>query len=331
MHSLATWSADIRGALEHKVGQYAAVPSNVDLGRRNTVFGADSIPNVVPPLQAIQEEAQRPMSAAKSALGRTMSTRSLGLRADVPHAVDDVRASIYGNNMVPPTSAASTVTLFEDFEAGLQSGPQAESTPHNTYSQRPSRITPAPPMPPIVTSENRRSSIVYIKSDDHVNIMNHASTEAPASAMSAFAQWSSRAVRPLMPKASKLQRKMSNAVPSESFAKPAPPREGLRPLSLLQERNTNIDTANASPVIGGTRPLTLGKRQKSRKTASDSDENTNPDSTSSSNKNLKPLKLARSETSKMRGILRKSEVLPDVVVRPPSTGEHMGYTYGFHD
>ena len=33
---------------------------------------------------------------------------------------------------------------------------------------------------------------------------------------------------------------------------------------------------------------------------------------------LKPLKLARSATTKARGVLRQGEVLPDVVVRPPS-------------
>jgi hypothetical protein len=36
-------------------------------------------------------------------------------------------------------------------------------------------------------------------------------------------------------------------------------------------------------------------------------------------KNIKNLSLARSETSKLRGFLRKTETLPEVVVRPPSS------------
>ncbi|TFK43801.1 hypothetical protein BDQ12DRAFT_643459 [Crucibulum laeve] len=327
MHSLASWSAEIRGALEHKVGQYTAVPSNVELGWRNTVFGADSVPNAVPYLHSVQEEEERPRNSSGRALGRTQSTRSLGLRAEVPHGVDTARSSIMSINMIPPASAASTVTLFDDFEAGLQSGPQAESTPHNTVSHKPTRQK-APPMPKS-SSVNRRSSIVYIKSNDH-EIMNPVvDPTASTSTRTTFAQWSSRAVRPLIPKTSKLQRKMSNADSSSSGAKPGSPSGSLRPLSLLQDRDPNSST---SPVSGGTRPLTLGKRQKSRMAAPDMDENSNPDSSGSTrSKNLKSLTLVRSETSKMRGVLRKSEVLPDVVVRPPSTTEHMGFAYNFRD
>ena len=52
--------------------------------------------------------------------------------------------------------------------------------------------------------------------------------------------------------------------------------------------------------------------------ANDENVGTNADS---QNRDLEPLLLARSETSKMRGILRKEEVLPHVVVRPPSETE----------
>ena len=43
------------------------------------------------------------------------------------------------------------------------------------------------------------------------------------------------------------------------------------------------------------------------------------------------LTLVRSETSKKRGILRKTEILPDVVVRPPSLSEHTEFAYSFRD
>lgn len=320
IHSLATWSAEIRGALENKVGQYTSIPSNVDLGRRNTVFGAESVPTAQPLLKAVQEEEDEHIVNPGAGLGRVMSTRSLGLRADVPRNVNTARSSVISNPA--PTSAASTVTLFEDFEAGMISGPQAESTPHNTVSHKTThRQHNAPPVP-----VNRRSSIVYIKSENHSTTTNPPMTESSSSssAMSSFAQWSSRAVRPLMTKNSlKLQRKISTADSSS----PSPPREGLRPLSLLQDRDPNTAQGTSPLSVGETRPLTLGKKQKSRM-AAPQDENAGPDSIRSGHrKNLKSLKLARSETAKMRGILRKGEILPDVVIRPPSTTEAFAYSF----
>lgn len=314
------WSAEIRGALENKVGQYTSIPSNVDLGRRNTVFGAESVPTAQPLLKAVQEEEDEHIVNPGAGLGRVMSTRSLGLRADVPRNVNTARSSVISNPA--PTSAASTVTLFEDFEAGMISGPQAESTPHNTVSHKTThRQHNAPPVP-----VNRRSSIVYIKSENHSTTTNPPMTESSSSssAMSSFAQWSSRAVRPLMTKNSlKLQRKISTADSSS----PSPPREGLRPLSLLQDRDPNTAQGTSPLSVGETRPLTLGKKQKSRM-AAPQDENAGPDSIRSGHrKNLKSLKLARSETAKMRGILRKGEILPDVVIRPPSTTEAFAYSF----
>jgi hypothetical protein len=326
-HSLAlgkdgvhTWKTDLQNALEAK-----AAPS-IEPGRRNTVWGAESIPNTIAHLNAVQEEDEA-VPVAGSKLGRTMSTRSLGLRADVPHSVNTARSSIATLNTVPP-SAASTVTLF-DIEAGLQFGPQAESTPHNTVSQKPTAQTETVPLPPpdhMPTKPVSRSSIVYIKSDDEYATHPTTTTTATVSSSSTrFSQWSSRAVRPLIPNASKLQRRISNSLTSPiSATKPGSPGGGLRQLSLLQARDTNANVYDASGVGVPTRPLTLGKKQKMRTTvAHDENANVLP---SSVNRKLKPLQLARSETSKMRAILRKDEVLPEVVVRPPSTSEHTGFS-----
>lgn len=319
VQSLAAWGTEIRNALEHKVGYYTAVPSQVDIGRRNTVLGVESLSNQ---LQSVEEEEGQNTKS----LGRTMSTRSLGLRADVPHGVDSARASLTSIGNVVPPSAASTVTLFEDFEAGLESPPQAESTPHNSVSQKPTSHHPPPPMP-----DHRRSTIRYIKSENIENApvtypMEEPTTNVDAiSAISSFAQWSSRAVRPLVPKASKLQR-----TPSDASIK-----EGLRPLALLQDRSNVVknNASNGSPTSAEIRPLTIGKRQKARNAPQD--ENVTPGAPVTSSprkhKKLKSLKLARSETSKVRGILRKTEVLPEVVVRPPSTSEHQGFAYNFSD
>ncbi|KAE9409835.1 hypothetical protein BT96DRAFT_984191 [Gymnopus androsaceus JB14] len=344
------WSNEVGRAIENRFGQYTALPSNVEF-RRNTVFGADSIPNDLSNLRSTPEEAPR----STAPLGRAMSTRSLGLRAEVPHGVDTARSSIASMiNRLPP-SAASTVTLFEEFVNGLESGPQAESTPHNTVAHKRASEDVVPPLPSsshyrmsAASSQfrnsanmnrssppNRRSSIVYIKSDENATVTPPNAPSTSTSAMSSLAQWSSRAVRPLMSKSSKLQRKASKASPSaQGTSKPESPK-GLRPLSLLQEHNSNVV---AGPSVG-TRPLTVGKKGGSSPASSKkaktlpSDENASPDAPRSrSNKhNLKPLNLARSDTSKMRAILIEQQLLPDVVVRPPSTTEHQAYAYSFRD
>ena len=296
--------------MEHKVGQITGAPGNVDQGRRFTVFGGETVPDAIPNLYVVQEEDG---PGPTTGLGRSMSTRSLGLRAEVPHNVNS-RSSFASINV--PHSAASTVTLFDEFVAELENEVQAQSTPHNSIATKAVAKQPAPPMP----RQTRRSSILYIRSDVPVspNPIEPPTTVTPPSTISTLAQWSTRAVRPLIPKASKLQRKTSNA-----DAKPGSPGGNLRPLSLLQNRDLN-STGLASTE---TRPLTLGKARKSRTAVPVQDENAHSvSSVSSRNKNLKPLKLVRSDTAKIRGQLRKNEILPDVVVRPPSTGDNI-YPY----
>lgn len=331
IHSLSAWSAEIRGAIDRKATQfqYTAVPSNVEVGWRNTVFGAESIPNTIPHLHACRETEEHLIMTGAS-LGRSLSTRTLGLRPEVPHEVDSARASLLG--MSAPISAASTVTLFEDIEADFASGPLAESTPHNTVTQKKTR-KPAPPPLPLNKSTKVRSSIVYIKSEDsnNVNVTPPDAESTTVSAMASIAQWSTRAVKPLIPKASKIQRKISNASTLVAGGKSDSPKAGLRPLTLLRDRDPNT---SASPtVLSETRPLTLGKKQKSRRAGQETrDENTDPDILRSrGSKSLRPLKLARSETSKVRGILRQTEVLPEVIVRPPSESNHTAFAYSFSD
>ncbi|KAL0059654.1 hypothetical protein AAF712_013619 [Marasmius tenuissimus] len=344
VHSFANWANDVGRALETRIGQYTAVPSSVEINaRRNTVFGGESSSHV-----RSETTGRAPVS---STLGRAMSTRTLGLRAEVPHGVDTARSSIVSMNRDHiPASAASTVTLFDDFAAA---GPQAESTPHNNGSHK--RITEEDDVPPLPTANqltgtnrnSRRSSIVYIKSDENATVTppNHVNNaNATSSTSSSLAQWSSRAVRPLIPKSAKLLRKVSKASPPASSAaqdensKPESPKTGLRPLSLLQARDTNADF-NSNGVVetvvekSNTRPLILGKKQKSRGAPKAGDENANPVEPlrTKAKHNLKPLKLARSETSKMRGILRAQEEVPNVVVRPPSTVDQYAYAYNFRD
>lgn len=138
---MTAWGAEIRDALEGKATQYTAVPSNVEVGWRNTVFGAESIPNNIPYRQVVQEVEEH----TAAGIDYSMSTRPTGLRVEIPDEVDPTRLSLLGMNA--PISAASSATLFEDFEADFAAGPLAESTPHNTVTQKASRKQPPPPLP----------------------------------------------------------------------------------------------------------------------------------------------------------------------------------------
>ncbi|KAJ6553453.1 hypothetical protein DFH09DRAFT_1085580, partial [Mycena vulgaris] len=268
VHSLAN---EISRALE--LGQYTAFSSNVDIDRRATVFGGRRRSNPRDSLAASQLVA--------SACSPTFHTT------------------------LPPQPRCSNSK-----SRPADSGPQAESTPHNTVSNKPTTKQRPPPLPlpvpePVMQTARaqpgRRSSIVYISSGDHVSPTTPADAEnAPTtlSAMASLAQWSSCVIA----KPGKLQRKISDAVYGTTM-KPGPP--GLRPLALLQDRNTNMG--------GRTPPLSLRKPHNKLRV---NDENAEPGM--SQTKCPKPLQLARSETSKARGVLRRDEVMPNV---PPSAVE----------
>ncbi|KAF7355707.1 hypothetical protein MSAN_01488500 [Mycena sanguinolenta] len=270
VHSLANWKDEVSRALENKVDQYTAVPSNVTLDvRRATVFGGESIANTLLPLRAVDEDEEpRP-----TRLVRGLSSRRLGLQASVPHSahesMESLRVSM--NIDVIPPSAASTATLF-DFEAGMDSGPQAESTPHNSVATKPVSKQRPPPLPLPVPN--------HVKSSRPPASGSENAPTTP-SAMASLAQWSSRVIA----KPGKLQRKISNAVHGTT-AKPGSP--GLRPLTLLQDRDIN---ANG----GGTPPLSL--RKKHNKLRVTNDENAAPLADRGKGRGvLKPLGLVRTET-----------------------------------
>ncbi|KAG6830156.1 hypothetical protein H0H87_008999 [Tephrocybe sp. NHM501043] len=301
IHSLSNWSAEVRGTVEKRTGQhYMAVPArNMEIDRRNTVFGAETVPNIISHLHTVHEDAA-PSATREVGLHRTVSTRSLGFRVDVPHGLNTLRDSL--SDMAPPFSAASTVALFEEFVAGLDLEPQAQSTPHQSVFGKPKSKHVTPPL--LLTKSKCRSSTVYVKSVDvsptNLNPIAKSTTTPPSSAISAFTQWSTRMVRPLIPKTSNLQSKISNADSSLPSTKSGSLRGNLRPLKLLQERNSGNNPA--SPVLNATRPLTLAKRQKASGAAPAQDDNAYPDISNSGSRNLKPLKLARSSTSKIRGV-----------------------------
>jgi hypothetical protein len=202
--------------------------------------------------------------------------------------------------------------------------PAAQSTPLHEKEYHFTRKSQATAMPRSQLT-SKRSSIVYIKSSEE---RSQAPTEPEARPPTdrnnandmtsrTLAQWSSRVVKPLILKSSKQHKDATEpAVKSGS--------KSLRTLSLLKDRDSNYD--NTGDVAGngfaGTRPLVLGKKKS--KTVKEHNENVAPGA-SSVNKHLKPLKLSRTESSKVRGMLRKDETLPSVLVRPPSERVQLNY------
>jgi hypothetical protein len=266
----------------------------------------------------------------------------------------------------PATARSSMATLINaldnEFKFGLfgidenisldfdASRPLAHSTPHESH--KPVSRSPVPPVPKSKQAKaNRRSSIVYIKSDENAvppsNITNDNTTRKSLSPTKRLAEISSRAVRPLMSRNKRKTNKNENASSSTNTTAIAALLDnnkdvltasaggGLRPLSLLQDWDINRSAQPELDVVAEdniTRPLDLKKKQKnvteSRALANGAgagkDENGNIHAirlvpgAASNQKGLKPLKLARSETSKQRAVLREKEVVPSVVVRPPS-------------
>ncbi|KAG1768084.1 hypothetical protein EV702DRAFT_1144968 [Suillus placidus] len=307
-----TLKSEISRALATKIGGYATVND----GRCNTIRGDESNVLTHPLVNVDKQPVQHGAS-----LSRTMSTRTLGLRAEVPRGMESARTSIATLDtaqILPPPSAASTVTLFDpmaEFDPAAQSTPMHEKDYHFTRRYQAAAMPRSQP----------RSSIVYIRSsEEHAQAPTEPETRPPTERNNAndttsrtLAQWSSRVVKPLILKSSK-QRKDAAEPATKSGS------NSLRTLSLLKDRDSNHDNTGdvASNGFAGTRPLVLGKKKS--KSVKEHDENVAP-SASSVNKHLKPLKLSRTESSKVRGMLRKDETLPSVLVHPPS--DQMEFIY----
>lgn len=354
IHALTTWRNDINRALENKFGQYIEAPTEVEPTtnyRRNTVYGyaGELVPNVHSHLNVVTEDEEllrpaSPMSpAAFSDSARPVSAQIFGPNTlALPSHVQTDRASSRRsrnslatlisaldqelNMPLPPPSATSEVTLFDpEHFAPEEDGPLASSTPHESQRTKPkSKARDIPPVPQLRDGpkSSRRSSIRYIVSDENAAPVaanadanaNLARADSAGSGRS-IAQWGARAIRPLVPKSPKNKSKGGKKA---SMKLASPPGGGLRPLSLLQDRDVNQSR-------GETKPLSLSKRGK----GADS-ENADPSGSLGKLKSsLKPLKLNRSETTKERAMLRAKEVLPDVVVRPPSEYEHGVMRYGW--
>ncbi|KAI0677299.1 hypothetical protein C8Q78DRAFT_1180593 [Trametes maxima] len=315
IHALSTWRNDLNRALETKLGQYATT-SGDHSHRRNTVYGGELVPNSGSHLNVVTEDDELLRPASPVAHQRPVSAQTFGPDSlPLPVQGQDARASSRAPHAAPAPSAASEVTLFdlENFEA---EGPLASSTPHESQrTQAKSKQRHIPPVPKVRDgpTQNRRSSIKYIHSDE--NMPESPRIEVAKGQSQGLAGWSARAIRPLVPKSPKSKSKAKKASAPKLAS---PPGGGLRPLSLLQERSLN-------QAVPETRPLSLSKKGKVP------DENADPDAgvKAKGKSVLKPLRLARNETTKERAMLRKQEILPDVVVRPPSEVERGFSGYGY--
>jgi hypothetical protein len=269
-------------------------------GRRYTMTGESK---TMGHLQAVREESFTATPVEHSRPSHAM--------APINTARSSMTALL---EQIPPPSASSEVTLF-DPEAD---GPQAQSTPHESRVARSRSTSPAPPMP-----ATRRSSIQYIRSDQAASgrgarRASNASRSESDSENDASGG-ATRAVRSVRPKPSRLQAVQEAAIAQAAdgySAVPSSPGGGIRPLSLLRDRDLNL---GASSPSSNTRPLILGKKKVTR-----------PSKANTENQGLKALVLSRSDTTKERGLLRKTEVLPIVIVRPPSNVDNsipVGYGY----
>lgn len=351
------WRKDVDNTLEKRLEPYN--PSAID-NRRNTVqFDEFGAPQYLTITVKDEDGPLRSAPAAipnRASLGRSISMKTGdGLSPlDIPESANPARNSLVtllsaldheftlvdqDNAAAPPPSANSDVTLFE-FNTSSE-GPQAESTPHesNKARTRNSGVQQAPPpVPPlpskIITEPTKRSSITYVKSDENApptattmtttttstttttttttkTTSRHGADKPPAT----IAEPSSR-IRPLNTKSktNKLPYK-AKASHSEngSITAGGPPKVGLRPLSLLKDRDVNQVVPRAN-----TQPLVLGKKH--HKKVVDENAGVVQEDSPQARKGLRPLKLARSETTKQRAMLREVEDLPQVVIRPPSVG-----------
>ena len=324
-HALANQRTEVENGLE--------VPAQEE--RRNTITGGQRPETTLDAVREV-DEPSRPSSPFRVQDPATARSSM----ATLINALDnEFKLGLYGIDE----------NLSLDFDV---SGPLAHSTPHESH--KPVSRSPAPPVPKSKTTKaNRRSSIVYIKSDENVippsDATNENTTHKSLSPAKRLAEISSRAVKPLVSRNKRKTNKNENVSSTTNTTAiaallgngkdvlTASPGGGLRPLSLLQDRDVN---RSAQPELGVvaedsfTRPLDLKKKQKNftesralaNRVVAGKDENENihairlVSGAASNHKGLKPLKLSRSETSKQRATLRKTEVLPSVVVRPPSNG-----------
>jgi len=286
---LTAWSSDVRRALDEELSS--------STGGSNGV--AESPPSrFLAPFKGLNVVKREQRSLATHPL-----RHGQGLPVDAPAPCNPARNS--ASPVDVPRSVTSSATLFEDFEEGIMTVPQAQSTPLSSVS---GRRNPCPNTPtPLPSHQRRQSTVRYINSE------GSESRKHPLASSEGDHAFGSNAAR----------REVPSAVPLVSrsgvnIGKNNVPPKGLRPLALLADR-ANFDNGLSTPKKVLIKPLVIGKRQDRVRAQVQTDENGSP----SRNKHLRKVNIGHSGSVKRRGALRQNEVLPAVIVRPPSGGSEV--------
>ncbi|KAF8592665.1 hypothetical protein K439DRAFT_1625998 [Ramaria rubella] len=292
IHSLSAWKEELVRVLD---GFEAKTPSTTR--HRRTVHGGEAeVPVVMVQktssgtLDAVNEESQVEFGYALT----TDDQRRASVRTFGP--TPPTSASVYSNGF--NTARSSMATMVENLPTSATALLQPTFNEQQNHAHTSSKVatqnkTRSYHLPV------RKSSVVYIKSDDEGWTSPPVQTDTQVKSR----QW--------LPRASAKQNIPGTSKTFTTDSEPSP----LRKLTLLGHRDMNLN--GSGPGSPGTPPLTISKKIRKH---SDKE---------NGGSGLRPLKLARSATAKARGLLRQNEVLPNVIVRPPSASNHTGFGYSF--
>ncbi|KAI0092171.1 hypothetical protein BDY19DRAFT_983646 [Irpex rosettiformis] len=286
MRSFTTWRQDLSQAIDG-----------------NTSICDDFFINDIHPSVSKEDLSVLP-SSSTSNNGRFL-TDFLDSSLDVPSSVTGSKfpslatlsSALDKELQMPSASAASGVPMC-DFDPSMDC--LGVSTPQE------SKMLPRCPRDATSGLSLTSSSTSYLKFNENTSSMELSSD---------FGQHV-KAVQPLVLKSKtrKLKSRLSKSADQENVSPvPLAAKRRLRQLSLLKKQDTNIGI-DSDASSWNTQPLSMkgkGKR-------SGDGESVHRESTSSFKKPLNPLKLIRTETTKERAKLRETEVLPSIVIRPPS-------------
>ncbi|GJJ07275.1 hypothetical protein Clacol_001475 [Clathrus columnatus] len=281
VHSLTVWKDELVQTLN---SVETTTPSN---RHRRTVYGGET--NVPPvPTILVQEPSRRnifTLDLSNVEYGFAITPDHPGTSRPFAQLSPPTSASVYSEGF--NTARSSSLTMVDS----------ATSLTFQNQQEASRTICEPSPMSklrgyhlPLQRSPIRKSSVTYIKSNENEN-----TCRLPVQAQSRTSS---------LRLSNSLRKQNIPKTPSKDDVTSS--RTPLRKLTLLANRDPNRSHDEPEDSVGsgaGTPPLAISK--KLGKDVS----------------GLRPLQLARSATAKARGFLRQNEVLPEVVVRPPSINE----------
>lgn len=295
VHSLAAWKEELVKVL----GNFETKTPSSTTRHRRTVYGGET---GVPPVPSLNT---RKLSSD------TRDTQHLNEASDASHiefgyamTSDDQRNLVRGSNFTPPTSASVYSDGFNTARSSLATMVEQPPTSATTllprsFRREQERFYNAPSE---LYTQKSQASPYHLPRDPsrRSSIVYIKSGENIPSTLQNTQSNSKNALRS----------SVKRLIPQKSFNAENSP---LRKFTLLGTRDLNRSTNDTE---SGTPPLSISKKIKKEP--------------SEKERGLRPLKLARSATAKARGLLRQDGVLPDIVVRSPSTSSHHhGHAYSY--